>query len=59
MGLIVLSSLLAIVLGSCLWLVLGDRFPLKQEDKWPTPNNILIYAVMLVIPVYLAIFIVY
>ena len=56
MGLIVLSTILAIVLGSCVWLVLGDRFPLRQEPKWPVANNICIYAAMLLVPVYLTIF---
>lgn len=56
MGLIALSSILSIVLGSCLWLLLGDRFPLNDEDKWPVANNIVIYAALLLVPVYLAIF---
>ncbi len=56
MGLIALSTILSIILGSCVWLMIGDRFPLKAEDKWPTVNNICIYAVMLLVPVYLVIF---
>lgn len=59
MGLIVLSSLLAIVLGSIVWLVVGDKFPLNQEQKWPIANNICVYAAILVVPVYLTIFFVY
>lgn len=59
MGLIVLSTVLSIILGSCLWLAIGSRFPLKDEDKWPVANNIFIYAVALLIPVYLTIFFIY
>ena len=59
MGLIVLSSLLAILLGSVVWLVIGDKFPLKQEQKWPTANNICVYAAILVVPVFLTIFFLY
>ncbi len=57
MGLIVLSTILSIVVGSCLWLVIGDRFPLKEEQKYPVANNIFIYAVLSLVPVYLTIFV--
>jgi hypothetical protein len=56
MGLIVVSIIFAIILGSCTWLVAGDQFPLGEEAKWPIVNNILVYAAILVIPVYLTIF---
>ncbi len=56
MGLIVLSTILSIILGSCVWLVIGDKFPLNEEQKWPVANNIFIYAVCLLVPVYLFIF---
>ncbi len=56
MGLIALSAILSIILGSCVWLVLGDKFPLDAEGKWPVANNICIYALLLVVPVYLVIF---
>ncbi|MDG1231489.1 MAG: hypothetical protein P8P91_04415 [Pseudomonadales bacterium] len=56
MGLIILSTILSIVLGSCVWLVLGNKFPLGDEAKWPVANNICVYAVILLIPVYLTIF---
>jgi len=56
MGLIVLSTILSIVLGSCAWLVLGDRFPIRDEVKWPVANNICVYAAILLPPVYLTIF---
>ena len=59
MGLIALSIVLSIILGSCLWLGIGSKFPLKDEEKWPVPNNIFIYAVILLVPVYLAIFFIY
>ena len=59
MGLIALSTILSIILGSCVWLVVGDKFPLGRDDKWPTANNICIFAVMLVVPVYLTIFFVF
>ena len=56
MGLIVLSTILSIVLGGCAWLVLGDRFPIRDEVKWPVANNICVYAAILLPPVYLTIF---
>ena len=56
MGLIALSMLLALVLGGCAWLLLGDRLPLRAEDKWPASSNILCYAGLLLVPVYLLIF---
>ena len=59
MGLIVLSTLLSIVIGSCTWLVLGDRFPIRDEVKWPVANNICVYAVILLLPVYLTIFVIF
>ena len=59
MALIALSTTLAIILGCCVWLVIGDTFPLNDGDKWPTANNIFIYAVMLLVPVYLIIFFVF
>ena len=61
MGLIALSTILSIVLGSCVWLVIGDQFPLNEpaENKWPTANNIAIYAVALIVPVYLSIFLIF
>ena len=56
MGLIVISAVLSIILGSCVWLVIGDSFPLREERKWPVANNIFIYALLLLVPVYLTIF---
>lgn len=57
MGLIILSAILSIVLGSCAWLVLGDRFPVGDDAKWPVANNMCVYAVILLLPVYLTIFV--
>jgi len=44
------------VLGCIVWLVMGDRFPLKVEAKFPPLNNIVIYILICLIPVYLAVF---
>lgn len=59
MGLIVLSIVLSMILGSCAWLILGDKFPIKEEQKWPPLNNIVCYALILAVPVYLVIFFVF
>ena len=59
MALIALSTILSIILGSCFWLVLGSKFPLEDEDKWPIANNIAVYAVIVLMPVYLTIFFVF
>ena len=56
MGLILISTLLAIILGSCVWLLVGNSFPLRKAEKWPIANNIFVYALVLVVPIYLAIF---
>lgn len=56
MGLIALSVLLSIIFGSCVWLAIGDKFPIGSETKWPIANNICIYAMILLVPVYLTIF---
>ncbi|MCH7743234.1 MAG: hypothetical protein IIB71_11295 [Proteobacteria bacterium] len=59
MGLIVLSIVLSMILGSCVWLILGDKFPIKEEQKWPPLNNIVCYALISAVPVYLVIFFVF
>ncbi|MGI9323439.1 MAG: hypothetical protein ACR2PJ_07655 [Pseudomonadales bacterium] len=59
MGLIALSTLLSIILGSCLWLLVGSQFPRGQADKWPVTGNILCYAALIAVPVYLAIFFIF
>lgn len=59
MALIALSTILAIILGSCTWLIIGDRLPVGEESKWPTANNICVYAAILLVPVYLTIFFIF
>lgn len=56
MGLIALSMLLALALGGCVWLLLGDCLPLRAARKWPASSNILCYAALLLVPVYLLLF---
>ncbi len=56
MGLIVLSIMISIILGCCVWLVLGEKFPVKDDQKWPPLNNIVCYGMILAVPVYLIIF---
>lgn len=56
MALFLISTILAIILSCTVWLVIGDRFPLTTEPKLPTLNNIVIYAAILIVPLYLAIF---
>jgi hypothetical protein len=56
LGIIVLSFVVSMVLGCIVWLVMGDRFPLKVEAKFPPLNNIVIYTLICLIPVYLAVF---
>ena len=59
MGLIVLSLILSIICACLAWIVFGEQFPRGESLKWPATNNILIYAVLLVVPMYLAIFAVF
>ena len=59
MAIMLLSIVSAMVLGCTLWLVIGDRFPLKEEDKFPALNNISIYVALLVVPTYLLIFVLF
>jgi hypothetical protein len=48
--------MLSMILGCCVWLVLGERFPVGDEQKWPTLNNIVCYGLILLVPVYLTFF---
>lgn len=57
MGILILSLLASVVLSCIAWLLIGDQFPLKQEAKFPAHNNIAIYSVLLIVPVYLLVFI--
>jgi hypothetical protein len=59
MGLIVLSIMLSVILGCSTWLILGEKFPVKEESKWPVTNHIVCYGAMLIVPVYLVIFFVF
>lgn len=56
MGLALLSILLSMILGCSVWLVIGEKFPLGDEQKWPTLTNIVCYGLILLVPVYLAFF---
>ena len=56
MGLIVLSIMLSIILGACVWLLIGNRFPVSSDEKWPVTNNIVCYALIVLLPIYLVIF---
>lgn len=59
MALMLLSIILSIILGCVLWLVLGERFPWNDDIKLPPLNNIVIYTLLVIIPVYLTIFFLY
>lgn len=56
MGIMLLSVFASIVMGCLIWLVIGEKFPPNEEVKLPPFNNIVIYALLSVIPVYLFIF---
>lgn len=56
MPLIVFSFMLSFILGCAAWLVLGEKFPWKEEDKWPALNNIVIYGACVFPVVYTFIF---
>ncbi|MBF67409.1 MAG: hypothetical protein CMQ29_06905 [Gammaproteobacteria bacterium] len=59
MGLIVLSLILSIVGACLLWMLFGEQFPRGDSLKWPATNNILIYALLLVVPMYALMFAVF
>ncbi len=56
MAIILFSIVASMVLGSIVWLVIGDRFPLHEAVKFPPLNNIVIYVLLLIIPVYVVVF---
>ncbi len=56
MGIMLLSIFASIILGCIVWLTIGEQFPLGDEDKLPPLNNIVIYSLLLIVPVYLFIF---
>lgn len=59
MGIMLLSIVVSMILGSVVWLMIGDKFPLKDEVKLPVLNNITIYVLCVVVPVYLLIFFIF
>lgn len=59
MAILLLSVLIATVIGCLVWLVIGDRFPPREEVKLPPLNNIVIYALLALVPVYLSIFFIF
>lgn len=59
MALMLLSIFVSLILGCLLWVVLGERFPLNDDIKLPPLNNIVIYTLLAIIPVYLIIFSIY
>lgn len=56
MAIMLLSIITSILLGCVVWLVLGEKFPIGEEPKLPPLNNIVIYTLLVVVPVYLFIF---
>ncbi len=61
MGIMILSIILSMVLGCVTWLIIGSKFPLNEPDtgKLPALNNIVVYFLMLLVPVYLLIFLIF
>jgi len=59
MGILLLSIFSAIILGCLLWLAIGEQFPPGEDLKLPPLNNIVIYTLLLIIPVYVFIFFVF
>ncbi len=59
MAIMILSIIVSMVLGCVAWLLIGDKFPWKQEPKLPALNNIVIYTLCLVVPVYILIFFIF
>lgn len=56
MGIMLLSIFSSIILGCVTWLVIGEKFPPNDEIKLPPLNNIVIYSLLLLAPIYLLIF---
>lgn len=56
MGIMLLSIFVSMILGCIAWFILGERFPPGAEIKLPPLNNIVIYTLISIIPVYLFIF---
>ena len=59
MAVMSLSIILSAILGCVVWLAIGEVFPPREEAKLPPLNNIVIYALLAIVPVYLFIFFVF
>ena len=61
MGLMILAIVLSMVLGCVIWLMVGSKFPPNEpdENKLPPLNNIVIYCLLSLLPVYLLIFFIF
>lgn len=59
MGIMLLSLFVSMIVGCLIWIVIGERFPPSEEVKLPPLNNIVIYTLLSIIPVYLFIFFVF
>ncbi|MEX2488952.1 MAG: hypothetical protein WD356_05425 [Pseudomonadales bacterium] len=59
MALILLSVFLSLILGCLVWVILGERFPFNDDIKLPPLNNVVIYTLLAIGPVYLTIFFLY
>ena len=59
MAILVLSIITSMVLGCLLWLVIGNQFPVKEEVKLTPLNNIVIYVIAFMAPVYILIFLIF
>lgn len=59
MGLMLLSIFMSMISGCLIWLAIGEKFPPNEEVKLPPLNNIVIYSLLSIIPIYLFIFFVF
>ena len=59
MAIMLLSIITAMVFGCVTWLFIGDRFPLNKELKFPSLNNIVIYTLLMILPIYITIFVLF
>lgn len=59
MAILMLSLFVSTILGCLVWLFVGEKFPPREEVKLPPLNNIVIYSVLALVPVYLFIFFVF
>jgi hypothetical protein len=47
---------MSMIAGCGIWLVIGEKFPPNEETKLPPLNNIVIYSLLSIVPIYLFIF---